>query len=159
MKTGGHGAKRGGPMENEYGADLREIFQVIDSAEVLVVRFAVIERRLLIDARTSPEEGPLIQMVPPVSSAEERFQYLRQIRPSLRLPERIFTFMWPRQVAGLQASGVWGRIVERMVKAGGPAMEEHCRAVLEELAAEERAQMVAAVRGGPGFKSLWERRE
>lgn len=144
-------------MEHEYGADLREIFQVIDSAEVLVVRFAVIEKRLLLDARTGAGEGPLIQLVPPVGSAEERFRHLKALRPSLPLPERIYTFMWPRQVEGLQASGVWGRMVERLVRAGGPAMEERCRAVLQELAVAERAQMVAAVRGGPGFKSLWER--
>jgi hypothetical protein len=144
-------------MENDYGADLGEIFQVIDTAEVLVVRFAIMQQRLLVDARSTESEGPLIQLVPPAGSAEERFRHLKKLRPEIPVPERILTFMWPRQVDALQASGVWQRIVDRMTCTGGSGMEERCREVLRELAEAEHEQVVAAIRGGPSFKSLWER--
>jgi hypothetical protein len=145
-------------MENDFGLDLQEIMKVIDTAEVLVVRFAIVDKRLLLDARHNEEEGPLITLVARASSVEERFRHLKEIRPRFPLPERIMSFMWPRHVALLQASGVWQRIVDRLAALGHTGTADQCEAVYQELLTEERAQVVAAIRGESGYQSLWERR-
>ena len=144
-------------MENDFGLDLPEILKVIDSAEVLVVRFSIVDKRLLIDARRNQEEGPLIKLVSRVSSVEERFRYLKQVRPRFPLPERIMTFMWPRHVEILQTSGVWQHIVDRLAALGHAATAGDCEAVYHQLLAEEKAQVVAAIRGEGGYHALWER--
>jgi hypothetical protein len=144
-------------MENEFGLDLPEIKKVIDTAEVLVVRFSIVGKRLLIDARHDDEEGPLISLVPRVSTAEERFRYLKQVRPRFPLPERIMTFIWPRHVEVLLSSGVWQHIVDRLAALGHAGTAEECEAVFRELLAEEKAQVLAAIRGQSGYHTLWER--
>ena len=145
-------------MENDFGLDIQEIMKVIDTADVLVVRFAIVDKRLLVDARHNQEEGPFIDLVPRVSSVEERFRHLKQVRPRFPLPERIMSFMWPRHVELLQTSGVWQRMVDRLSALGYAGTAEKCEAVYGELRAEERAQVMAAIRGEGGYQSLWERR-
>ena len=145
-------------MENDFGLDIQEIMKVIDTAEVLVVRFAIIDKRLLVDARHSEAEGPLIKLVPRADSVEGRFRHLKQMRPRFPLPERIMSFMWPRHVELLQTSGVWQRIVDRLRAPGHSGTVEECEAVYRELLAEEKAQVLAAIRGEAGYQSLWERR-
>jgi hypothetical protein len=131
---------------------------VIDTAEVLMVRFAIIEKRLLVDTRHDAQDGPLIALVPRVGSVEERFRHLKELRPRFPLPERIMSFMWPRHVALLERSGVWQRIVDRLVSLGHPDMAERCQSVFKELVDEEKGEVVAAIRGGGSYQSLWESR-
>ncbi len=142
---------------DDYGLDLDEVARVIDAAEVLVVRFAILDKRLLIDARTSETEGPVIAVVPKASSVEDRFKALKKLRPRLPLPEKIMSFMWPRQMETFRASGLWEKIEGRMVSLGGEQMLEACKTVFEELEREEKAEVVAAIRGGETYQSLWER--
>lgn len=142
---------------NDYGFDMDEVLRVIDSAEVLVIRFAILDKRLLVDARTSEQEGPVIAIVPKAGSAEERVKGLKQMRPRLPLPDRIMSFMWPRQMETFRSSGLWGKIEERMVSLGGESMSEQCQKVFMELARQERAETLAAIRGGEDYQSLWER--
>jgi len=144
-------------MENDFGPDLQEIMKVIDAAEVLVVRFAIVDKRLLVDARHNQEEGPLIKLVPRATSVEERFRHLKQVRPRFPLPERIMTFVWPQHVEVLRTSGVWQRIVDRLAAPGHAGTAEECEAIYRQLLAEEKAQVVAAIRGQGGYHSLWER--
>ncbi len=142
---------------DDYGLDLEEVARVIAAAEVLVVRFAILDKRLLIDARTSETEGPVIAVVPKASSVEERFKALKKLRPRLPLPEKIMSFMWPRQMETFRDSGLWDKIEGRMVSLGGEQMLEVCKAVFEELEREEKAEVVAAIRGSETYQSLWER--
>ena len=145
-------------VENDFGLDLQEIMHVIDTAEVLVLRFAIIDKRLLVDTRHDSQDGPLIRMVPRAGSVEERFRHLKELRPRFPLPERIMSFMWPRHIALLEKSGVWQRIVDRLVGEGHPEMAECCREAFDELTRQERVEVMAAIRGGRSYQSLWERR-
>jgi hypothetical protein len=142
---------------DDYGLDLDEVARVIDAAEVLVVRFAILDKRLLIDARTSEGEGPLITIVPKATSVEDRFKALKKLRPRLPLPDKIMSFMWPRQMETFKASGLWEKIEGRMVSLGGEEMLPACESVFDELEREEKAEVVAAIRGGETYQSLWER--
>jgi hypothetical protein len=142
-------------VSTEYGIDLDEIRRVIDAAEVLVVRFSITDRRLLVDARTNQTDGPLIRVVPPVASGEERFKALRAMRPTFPAPERIMTFQWPRHARSLVESGLWDYLARRIVAIGAAA--DDCNAAIRELIATERQVEVAAIRGDESFKTLWER--
>ena len=142
---------------DDYGLDIDEVSKVIDNSQVLVVRFAIVDKRLLIDSRTSEKEGPLIAIVPKAGSIEERFKSLKKMRPLFPLPDKIMSFMWPRHMETFRNSGLWGKIESRLVSLGGEPMLERCSEVFEELAREEKTEVLAAIRGGEGYQSLWER--
>ena len=139
-----------------FGIDLDEVRRVIDAAEVLVVRFAVTDRRLLIDTRTNDQFGPLIKVVPCPANAEERFRSLKVMRPRFRVPERILTFEWPRACAFPSGGRFLG---SRGAPAGGalagPSTAAQCDEAYQELLEEERKVEVAAIRGSEGFQTLW----
>jgi hypothetical protein len=138
-----------------FGIDLDEVRRVIDVAEVLVVRFSVTDRRLLVDARTNDEIGPMIKVVPRASSAEDRFRSLKMLRPRFRSPERIVTFHWPRHARALGESGVWDHLARRLVALGWSDTAAQCDEAHRQLIEEERRVEVEAIRGGEGFKTMW----
>lgn len=141
----------------EFGVDLDIILNAVDTAEVLIVRFPFIEKRLLVDMRPGDGDLPVIALVPQASGIEERFRSVRQARPRLPLPERIISFHWPRHADLLKAAGVWQRIERRLVEAGHAGMEKRCDEVWAALLAEERREVMAAIRGGERYRTLWER--
>ncbi|TMB98862.1 MAG: hypothetical protein E6J42_04915 [Chloroflexi bacterium] len=142
---------------DDYGLDINEVTKVIDNADVLIVRFAIVDKRLLIDTRMSEQEGPLIAVVPRAGSVEERFKALKKLRPRFALPEKIMSFMWPRHMETFRNSGLWERIQQRMISLGGEAMASRCNEVFQALAQEEHTEVLSAIRGGEGYQSLWER--
>jgi hypothetical protein len=142
---------------DDYGLDIDEVTRVIHSAEVLVVRFAILDKRLLIDTRTNDDDGPLIAVVPRAQSVEDRFKSLKKLRPRFPLPEKIMSFMWPRHIETMKSAGVWDKIEHRLVSLGGETMSESCAEVYRDLAHQERLEVLSAIRGGEGYQSLWER--
>ena len=142
-------------MSDDYGVDLDEILRVIDRAAVLIVRFDVLEPRLLVDFRADPPDTPIIQLVDRVNSAEERFRHLKSLRPKLPLPERIMSFPWPRAAGAFEESGIWEKIEARLVSLG--AEQERIDRIRQQLLDGERAVTVAAITGGEGFRTIWER--
>jgi hypothetical protein len=121
------------------------------------VRFHVIPERLLLDMRSAPGDPPMIRLVPPVSSAEERYRYLQSERPKMSLPDQITVVGWPRYVQVMQDTGLWKHIEERMVREGGEALQQECDDAFRRIRAAERAEVAAAIRGGEGYEALWER--
>ena len=145
-------------MTADYGIDLDEVRRVIDAADVLVVRFSITSRRLLVDARTSKDEGPMIKVVPQARSAEERFRSVKMLRPRFRVPDRILTFHWPRHARSMLESGVWDHLARRLVALGRSDTAAQCDAAFAEIVEEERLVELAAIRGSEGFQTLWEAR-
>ena len=137
---------------DDYGLDINEVTKVIDNADVLIVRFAIVDKRLLIDTRMSEQEGPLIAVVPRAGSVEERFKALKKLRPRFALPEKIMSFMWPRHMETFRNSGLWERIQQRMISLGGEAMASRCNEVFQALAQEEHTEVLSAIRGGDGSR-------
>ena len=142
---------------DDYGLDVDEVLRVIDTAQVLIVRFAILDKRMLVDLRANEQEGPLIAMVPKASSVEDRFRKLKQLRPRFPLPDKIMSFLWPRQIETFRNSGLWDRIVQRLVSLGGEELTVHCEQVYKELEQEEKAEVIMAIRGHETYQSLWER--
>lgn len=144
-------------MDADHGLDLEAIFRVIDEAPVFVVRFSLIEQRMLVDARPGAQGQPLIEIVPPVNSAAERYRYLQKVRPEVSLPEQITVFFWPRALQLMRDFGVCSRIEARLDREGGDTAVERARRVFREAERLERADVVAAIRGGEGYETVWER--
>lgn len=144
-------------MESSHEPDLEAIATVIDEAEVFVVRFALIDQRLLVDTRPNGEGDPYIKMVRPASSAEERYRFLQRERPGTALPEQITVFQWPRDVQAMKALGVWQHIEQRLIAVGGEQFAANVELAYSDARRYERADIVAAIQGNEGYETLWER--
>jgi len=144
-------------MDADFGLDLDAIRQVIDGTDVFVIRFGQIDQRLLVDTRQDDEGAPFIKMVPPVTSAEERYRYLRRARPGMDLPEQITVFQWPQSVNLMKTVGLWKRIEERFFEIGGLAAVEEVGQAFSKASKLERSDLLAAIQGGEGYETLWER--
>ena len=145
-------------MSNDFGLDLDQILRVVDTADVLIIRFQIVmDQRLLVDARSTAIDPPVVQLVPRAGSVEERFRSLKQLRPRFPLPDKIMSFQWPRHVATLAETGVWDRIVQRVTAAGHSGTAEMCEAIWRELLAAERREVITAITGGDRYQTLWQR--
>ncbi len=143
-------------MSDEYGVDLEEVFGVIDGADVLIVRFAVTQQRLLVDFRTDLDNPPYTALVGPVRSVEERVRSIKRARPSFPYPEKLMSFQWPHEAKVLISSGVWARIEARIASISEAGIGQ-AQAARDELLAAEQAETMAALRGDGAWKTLWER--
>ncbi len=139
------------------GLDIDAIRRVVEGADVFVIRFALIEQRLLVDARPDADGEPYIRMVPPVSSAEERYRFLQSERPGMPLPEQITVFHWPRSIRALRDTGLWDDIERRLASIGGEPATDRAGLAFREGQRLERADIVSMIRGGEGYQTLWER--
>ena len=145
-------------MSDEFGVDLEEVFKVIDAADVLVVRFHLVDKRLLVDFRTRAGVQPLILVVARAESVDDRFKSIKKLRPEFPYPEKVMSFHWPRTMPVILASGVWQHLVDRISALGDDETTEQCGRVMEELLALERTEVAGAIRGTDHYQTLWERR-
>ena len=143
-------------MDNDYALNIDDILRTIATADVLRVRFLLLNKRLLVDNRVSETEGPLVKVVPRVGSSEESFRNLKRLRPSFPLPERMAAIWWPKYVETLCTMGVWQALVERVAASGFEAAARDCEAALQELRALERQEIRNAL-SGEGFQTTWQR--
>jgi hypothetical protein len=146
-------------MDADYGIDLQAIIRVVEEADVFIVRFGLIDQRLLVDARPDDHGQPFIKVVPPASSAEERYRYLQRERPDLPLPEQITVFHWPRGVQMMKDVGLWEHIEHRLVDIGGEPASALAEGAFADTQRFERADLLAAIRGGEGYETIWSREE
>ena len=112
-------------MDIDSPIDLRAVFEVIDSAEVITFRFVTMPHRLLFDTRHNQMEGPLLRLVPRAASPEERLKTIKQMRPHFRLPEKISSVWWPKHVHSLADFGAWDRILQRIDHSSGNWSRRH----------------------------------
>jgi hypothetical protein len=143
-------------MDNDYVLNLDDILRTIETAEVVRIRFLLLEKRLLIDNRYNEFEGPLIRLVNRSGSSEESFRNLKRMRPRFALPDKMTAIWWPKYVATLTTSGVWQAIVARMASSGFNDAVTQCDDVLRELHTLERQEIRNAI-SGEGFQTIWQR--
>ena len=55
---------------------VQNLVSAIDDADVISIFFPLLRRALVIDARTSPDQPPLITLMPQVTSVEERIEMI-----------------------------------------------------------------------------------
>ncbi|HYM16023.1 MAG TPA: hypothetical protein VEZ14_10730 [Dehalococcoidia bacterium] len=140
--------------ENGLLVDLGDIEHTVANADVFAVGFRVFPERLLIDTRHDEREMPMVAIVDPVGSVQERFFWLGQHRPTLGMPQSFMFFFWPHSARFLEESGLWATIRKRVESSGFSGAGETCEAALRDLTARERAANVDAVRG-QRYQTLW----
>lgn len=141
-------------MDNDFSIDLADIAATVHTAEVIAIRFVSVGQRLMLDFRSTDLDGPMVKVVEPVSSVEERYKSLRRLRPRFPAPEKIVAVWWPRFAASLEATGIWDEILERVRDSGHDDAVERAGEALRELIALEREQQLDAI-SGRGFRTLW----
>ncbi len=144
-------------LSDDFGIDLEEVRRVIDGSEVLIVRLETVGSRVLVDFRSTATELPFISRVPRVNSVEERVRAVKELRPAFPYPEKLMSFAWPRRVSVIGESGLWDYLQRRLESIGGAIAGEAAARVHRELLDEERREVVAAVRGGEGMRTIWQR--
>ena len=144
-------------VSDDFGIDLDEVRRVIDDSEVLIIRLETVGSRVLVDFRSNSTQPPFISRVPRVNSIEERVRAVKALRPAFPYPEKLMSFAWPRRVTVIAESGLWDVVRQRLEAIGGAAASEEAMRVHRELLDEERREVVAAVRGGEGMRTIWQR--
>jgi hypothetical protein len=143
-------------MDNDFSIDLADIGASIRSGEVITLRFVAVGHRLLLDFRATELDGPLVRVVEPVRSIEERYRTLKQLRPRFAPPEKIVAVWWPRFTASLRTTGIWDEVLSRISESGHADAVRRANDALAELIELEQKQQRDAVTGS-GFRTLWSR--
>jgi hypothetical protein len=141
--------------ENGVIIDLDEVNKVIEHCDVFTIGFRLFPERLIVDARTAGDEGPMLAVVEPVGTVEERFFWLGQRRPAFGVPQQFTFFVWPHSVPFLEESGLMDRIRRRIY----PEDAECGRMVAESmqrLHLRERRAVFDAIKG-THYHTLWQR--
>ena len=140
--------------ENGLLVNLAEVEKVVDLCDVFTIMFRMFPERLLVDSRTSPQEGPLVGLVEPVANVEERFHWLGRKRPSFGPPERFMFFLWPHSIVFLEQCGIAARIRRRCEATDRPEAVAMFDKVMAELREKERQATLAAIRG-EDYHTIW----
>jgi hypothetical protein len=141
-------------VDNDYNIDLGEIAATIRSADVITMRFVTVGQRLLVDFRTTEIDGPMLKLVEPAKTVQQRYASLRSLRPRFAAPEKIVSIWWPRFAASLATTGAWDDVLERVAESGHPEAVREAAEVLAELIEMEREQQRGSITG-EGFRTLW----
>ena len=140
--------------ENGVLVDFAEIRKLIDEADVFVVGFGNFPERLLVDARGDERETPLVQVVEPVGSAQERVRRLVRRRPSLGKPKSFSFFAWPHSPRFLVQSAIWDAIQKRVAVDQEPEVRVQCELAIKQLENLDMAAMLAVLKG-ENCVTLW----
>lgn len=140
--------------ENGLLVDVAEIRQGVNNADVFAVGFRLFPERLLVDTRFDGRELPMVAIVDPVATLQERIFWLGRHRPTLGMPQNFTFFTWPHTVGYLEESGLWRDIRSRIMESHCSGADETVDAAFLDLAARERAASIAAINGS-GHGTLW----
>ncbi|MCC7365927.1 MAG: hypothetical protein IT303_16295 [Dehalococcoidia bacterium] len=141
-------------MDNDFSIDLIDIASTIRSSDVITLRFVAVGQRLLLDFRTTELDGPMVRVVDPVKSIDERYRSLQRMRPRFSKPEKIVAVWWPRFASSLRTTGIWDEVMTRVSEMGYPDAVRKAEEAIAELIELERRQQREAITG-IGFRTLW----
>ncbi len=140
--------------ENGVQIDLEEVGKVVEGCDVFTIGFRMFPERVIIDARETEDQAPLVQVVEPVTSVEERFHWLGRERPAFGVPERFSFFVWPHSMEFLESSGLARRIRDQLGASERPEVARMIDKALAELQQLERRSVQQAL-AGEGYHALW----
>jgi hypothetical protein len=139
--------------------DLGEVKKVVDDCDVFTIGCRMFPERFIIDTRSSESEGPMVEVVEPVATVEERFFWLGQRRPSFGMPKQFSFFVWPHSLNYFDESGL-GKLIRERVYPGdesGQIGAQMAKSMFRLHLLEQRATYDAV--HGRNYHTLWERSE
>ncbi len=140
--------------ENGLQVDLEALRERLENADLIVIGFNAFAERLLLDVRSSPSEGPLVAVVAPLSSVQERYAWLGKHRSSFGMPDDFTFALWPHSIELIREHDVLGPMGARMAAVSNEADQAMSRAIAR-LEVLERRTIREAVLGGPNWETLW----
>jgi hypothetical protein len=140
--------------ENGLLIDLEEVGKVVEGCDVFTIGFRIFPQRLIIDSRETDDTGPMVEVVEPVASVEERFHWLGRRRPEFGVPEKFSFFVWPHSLEFLEACGLIERIAAHLRAGERPEVAKMIEGALAELRRLERSSIRQAL-VGEGYQALW----
>jgi hypothetical protein len=145
--------------ENGVMIDLEQVRQVVEECDVFTIGFRLFQERVIVDSRTFGDEGPMLEVVEPVSTVEERFFWLGQRRPAFGVPERFTFFVWPHSIHHLEESGLMDRIRHRIypLDGSGEMGRAVAKSVLRLHLLERKATRDAIT--GKNYHTIWAKSE
>ncbi len=141
-------------MDSAYEVDLDALLRAVRTGDHLIVRFATIAQRLLMDFRTRPGEGPGMHLLPAANTLQERLASITAARPHFPRPERLFVIAWPLRVGGLERMGFLEAARQRLAALDAFDQVRALDAAYHGLLAEEREEIRRAI-SGDGYRTLW----
>ena len=135
--------------------DLEELRKVVDNADVFTIGFRMFPERLIIDTRSESKTPPMIRVVEPVSTVEERFFWLGKERPQFSMPERVTFFVWPHSMRFFEDSGLGDLIRQRVFPIDPDCGRQMAESIQRLGVLERRAERDAIT--GRNHETLWER--
>ena len=142
--------------ENGIAVDYERLGDLLRRADVLTIGFTLFPARLLVDTRTNDTDGPLVAMVGPVATVQERYLWLGQHRGGFGAPEAFSFFVWPHTVKSLVAGDALAPLRERLAAASSDAAASLTE-MLGQFQRLEHEAIEAAVRGDEPWKTVWQR--
>ena len=141
---------------DDFAVDLEELFNDIDNAEVVSISFPTFDKSAVFDMRSSETEGPMLRIMPMVSSPRERIRSVRRLRPGFSRPTGLTVIPWHGYVDTLVQNGIWDKLVERFSQSGPNRNEslDTCGSALRELRRCEKTEMTAAILGD-NYHTIW----
>lgn len=147
--------------DNGLAVDIEALVVAASESDVLVVGFDFVAERVVIDFRVDNRRHsrPVLELAAPMAGVEERAAWLAERRPALGAPERFLFFVWPHSIGTLMTSLVAERILQRIDQEHGVDYGPALARIATGLRQAERAEQVAAIRGGEGFETVWSRED
>ncbi|MCY4528976.1 MAG: hypothetical protein OXD46_08140 [Chloroflexi bacterium] len=141
---------------DDFAVDLEELFNDIDNAEVVSISFPTFDKSAVFDMRSSESDGPMLRLMPMVSSPRERIRSVRRLRPGFPRPTGLTVIPWHGYVDTLVQNGIWDKLVERFSQSGPNPREalDTCGSALKELRHSEKTEMTAAILGD-NYHTIW----
>ena len=107
--------------ENGLTIDLDEFNKTLRQSDLLVFNFLAFTERMLIDPRHTEIDGPLVAIVAPVATPQERFQWLGKHRPGFGVPQAFAFVPWPHSVRYLRDGDFLAPMRERLAQVSDEA--------------------------------------
>jgi hypothetical protein len=142
--------------ENGIEVDLQALDELLGKADVLTIGFTLFPERLLIDTRTRDNEGPMVAIVEPVATVQERYLWLGKHRGSFGAPADFSFFVWPHTVRNFRERSILAVMRERLAASRGSGVAQ-LEDALARLAQSETDAIREAIRGSDRWPAVWER--
>ena len=144
-------------MESRFDRYMKEVLDSVEQAEIVCIIFPLLNQCLIYDDRHTEVDPPRITVSQPLGSAERRLRQLNRARPNVPRASELTAFPWAGSVTSLVQSGIWDKMVNRMIDSGFREAADACRTTVTELLAWERRFYVSMIRGDGPFHTLWSR--
>ena len=143
-------------MDFGYGSGVDGVFKFIENAEVMAVFFPKFGQSVVIDVRPKEGEPPLVRVVPMARSIADRLRSIKRMRPGLPRPQDIVAVPWVGYVEAMKTSGLWDKVVSRIVTTEYPEAVESAEKAFNELVRMERRELAQLIMGEQ-YETLWAR--